>query len=306
MPALTGDRQPTLGDVGDGKVGGRQREPGDHSVLIERVAVGLLGWSSWQHRWIPSDESDVFELSSPGRAPRILKVEREGMWCVRREELAFPALRARGFDEFPDVEFATVSMDSPPSPFMLMPKTEGRPWPELWAEDRRLAVWVAEKIGDFLRRLADVDWREIPGVVTPSERVHGFSAWFVQFFAPLLEDPALTEADRNRIDELLDAMRKPPAAFGGWQFAQALTDGRTTFVAIDWGNLGAYWRLHDLAAAIGSLDDFGADASAPLRPHLLDAYTNGKGFSSDEEALLRMWLDLWGFFDRAGKLHNRS
>ncbi len=289
--------------MGDGTVGGRLRIPGDHERLLERIATGLLGWSAWTHEWIPSDEADVFELSSPDHAARIVKVEREGMWCVRREELAFPALRLRGFDEFPEIEFATASLESAPSPFTVMPKTEGRPWSELWDEDRRLAIWVSEKIGDFLRRLADVDWRHIPGVVTPHERVRGFGEWFVRFFAPLTEDPTLTQADRARIEELIEAMHEPPDAFGGWQFAQALTDGRSTFVAIDWGNLGAYWRLHDLAAAICSLDDFGAAAAPFLRPHLLDAFTSGKGFDAAEEALLTMWLDLWGFFDRAATLH---
>ena len=289
--------------MGSGSVGGRLRTPGDHEYLIGRIAAELLGWSSFDHRWIPSDEADVFELSAPGHAVRIVKVERKEMWCVRREELAFPALRARGFDEFPEIEFATASMESPPSSFTVMPKTEGRPWPDLWAEDPRLAIWATERIGDFLRRLADVDWRAVPGVVTPRERVQGFAAWFVRFFAPLVEDPTLSQRERTRIDELLDAMRQEPDAFGGWQFAQALTDGRSTFTAIDWGNLGAYWRLHDLAAAICSLDDFGPDAAPVLRPHLLGSFTRGAGLSNDEEALLEMWLDLWAFFDRAGKLH---
>ena len=292
--------------MGEGKIGGRLRTPGDHTALIERIATELLGWSSWGHRWIPSDEADVFELFSDAHAPRIIKVEREGMWCVRREELAFPALRSRGFDEFPEIEFATASLESPLSSFTVMPKTEWRPWPELWAEDRRLAFWVAGRIGDFLRRLADVHWREIPGVVTPEERVRGFAIWFGDFFAPLMESPTLSRADRARLDELLAAMRQPPDAFGGWQFAQALTDGRSTFVAVDWGNLGAYWRLHDLAAAICSLDDFGAGASPLLRPHLLDAFTNGKGLDSDEATLLDMWLDLWSFFDRASRLHEND
>lgn len=154
----------------------------------------------------------MFELSAAGRPARIVKVEREGMWCARREQLAFSALRARGFGEFPEVEFATASMESAPSPFTVMPKTEGRPWPDLWAEDRRLAIWVAEKIGDFLRRLAGVDWRVVPGVVTPQERVGGFSAWFVRFFAPLIEDPTLSHLERARIEELLEAMRQPPEA----------------------------------------------------------------------------------------------
>lgn len=291
--------------MGDGRVGGHLRTPGNYEDLFEQIA-GLLGWSSWSHEWIPSDEADVFELTSPGQASRIVKVEREGMWCVRREELAFPALRSRGFDEFPEIEFATASLESAPSSFTVMPKTESRPWSELWAEDRRLAIWVVERIGDFLRRLADVDWRDIPGVVTPDERVRGFGEWFGRFFTPLLEAPTLSPADRYRIEDLLDAMRQLPDAFGGWQFAQALTDGRSKFVAIDWGNLGAYWRLHDLAAAICSLDDFGPDAPLFLRSYLLDAFTSGNGLDGAQEAQLGMWLDLWAFFDRAARLHENA
>jgi Ser/Thr protein kinase RdoA (MazF antagonist) len=112
----------------------------------------------------------------------------------------------------------------------------------------------------------------------------------------------LSPADRARVDELLDAMRVPPAGFGGWQFAQVLTDGRSVFRAIDWGNLGAYWPCHDLASAVCSLDDFGADAAPRLRPTLLDAFSAGAGLDADEEAALQRWLDLWTFFDRAARV----
>lgn len=179
IPSRPLSMKPTLVLMGDGKVGGRLRAPGDHQVLLGRVAADLLRWPAWTSRWIPSDESDVFELTADGRAPRIVKVEREEMWCVRREELAFPALRSRGFDEFPEIEFATESLESAPASFMVMPKTEGRPLMELWAGDPPRAVWVVERIGDFLRRLVAVDWRDVPGVVTPQERVRGFARWLV-------------------------------------------------------------------------------------------------------------------------------
>ena len=289
--------------MGDGKVGGKLRVPDDHSALLGRIAHELLGWRQCHHSWIPSDEADVFELTADGHAPRIVKVERDGAWCVRREELAFPAMPSLGFSEFPEVEFATAALDSAARPFIVMPKTNGRPWPDLWAEDRRLAVWVTDRVGDFLRRLAAVDWRQVPGVVTPDERVGGFENWFARFFAPLLDHPMLAASDRARIDECLAAMREPPAAFGGWQFAQVLTDGRSTFVAIDWGNLGAYWPLHDLAAAVCSLEAFAVGADELLRPHLLDAFTGGRGLSSTDETLLTLWLDLWDFFGRAAELH---
>lgn len=293
--------------MGDGRIKGKLRSPGDHDLLLERIASELLGWraNSWTRHWIPSDEADVFELSRDDGAPRIVKVEREGAWCVRREERAFPVLRARGFVEFPEVEFATGSLQSA-TPFIVMPKTVSRPWPDLWTEDRRLAVWVVERIGDFLRRLALVDWRAVPGVVRPQERVDGFGSWFDAYFAPLLGDPSFSLKGRERVQEVLDAMLLPPDSFGGWQFAQVLTDGHSTFTAIDWGNLGAHWPLHDLAAAICTLDKFGALATPVLRPVLLDAFTAGGGLSDADEALLQTWLDLWAFFGRAADLHARA
>lgn len=292
----------TLESVGDGRVGGELRSPGAHDALLGRIATELLGWSTWAHLWIPSDEADVFELTADDEPPRIVKVEREGMWCVRREERAFPVLRSRGFVEFPEVEFATESLEEPSASFTVMPETEWRPWSDLWDEDRALCIWVVERIGDFLRRLAAVDWRDIPGVVTPDARVEGFAAWFDDFFAPLMRDPSLSVKDRARLEEVLEAMREPPEAFGGWQFAQALTDGRSTFTAIDWGNLGAYWPLHDLAAAICSLDKFGADAPRFLRPYLLDAFTAGFEMEADDDVVLDRWLDLWSYFGRAASL----
>lgn len=288
--------------MGDGRVDGQLRTPGDHRALFGRIAADLLGWPSWTAEWIPSDESDVFELTTDGRPPRIVKVERDGMWCVRREELAFPVLRARGFDEFPEVEFSSESLPDAPAPFTVMPKTECRPWDEIWSEDRELAVWVVERIGDFLRRLAAVDWRDVPGVVKPEARVGGFAGWFGEYFRPLLSDPSMSPADHTRLEEVLGAMRRRPDSFGGWQFAQVLTDGRSTFTAIDWGNLGAYWPLHDLAAAICTLDKFGPEATPFLRSHLLDAFTGGSGLAAADEAVLQTWLDLWGFFGRAGAI----
>jgi hypothetical protein len=253
------------------------------------------GWT-----WIPSDESDVFASDR-----WVAKIEREGWWTVRREVPAFPVLRAMGFDEFPEIVADHRDLAGHDEPaFALMPRTLGRAFDELWRDDRSLAVWTVARIGDFLRRLETVDWREVPGVVRPDERVASYATWFEGFFAPLLDpaNEALTDAERLRVEELFAAMREPPAAFGGWQFAQVLTDGRSTFTAIDWGNLGACWRCHDLAAAVCSLDDFGPDAPAVLRPVLLDAFTAGDGLDDEQSRLLDQWLDLWGFFDRAGRL----
>jgi hypothetical protein len=288
-------------------VSARPLDQPNHDKLLARIARELLHWSesSWRPRWIPSDESDVFELDpGDGSTRRIVKIERPDMWCVRREIQAFPALRARGFSEFPEVEWSADDLLDAHLPFLVTPKAASRPLPELWTEDRRLAMWTTERIGDFLHRLAVVPWIEIPGVVRPDERVGTFSGWFASFFAPLIHHPTLSDSDRYRIDEVLDAMTKPPTAFGGWQFAQVLTDGKSAFTAIDWGNLGAYWPLHDLAAAICSLDNFGPDAPPLLREPLLDAFTGGTRLDSEQDELLQQWLDLWEFFGRAAELHN--
>ena len=39
-------------------------------------------------------------------------------------------------------------------PFLVTPFTVHRPWSDIWNDEPTRAVWVTERIGDFLRRLA--------------------------------------------------------------------------------------------------------------------------------------------------------
>jgi hypothetical protein len=270
-------------------------------LLVEQIAHRLYGTTATWER-IPSDETYVYRLRLDGFAARIVKVDRGDGWIVRREQLAFPALRARGFPEFPEVEFTQADLPDATADFFVMPETPARDLADLWAEDPSLACWTVSQTGDFLRRLAPVPWHEIPGVASPTEQSSAFSAWFENWLHPLTVDPATRDAAARPINRIMRALSCEPAGFGGWQFAQILTDGRTTFTAIDWTNIGAYWPLSDLASAIAALNDYGDDAANLLEPVLLDAYTNGNGLSFTDTPELRVWQAKWRLFSASGAL----
>lgn len=265
--------------------GKRQIEP-DHGALLRRIAAEVFGAPA-SAEWVPSDEADVFILHRDQRRV-VVKVERPDLWVVRREAVAFPALRRMGFDEFPVVEMTRDGLaDGADCPaFMVMQFTEHRPWDEIWADDPDQARWVTQRIGLFLRRLSAVEPSSVPGAAL----TNGPAEWFREWFAPLL-----TGADRavgGLVERCLDHMAGTPTGFGGWQFAQALTDGTSTFTAIDWGNLGRAWPMADLAGAVFGLARFGDEAVEPLRDVLVHAYTEGSGLG-DEEHSFWLWTATW-------------
>jgi hypothetical protein len=108
------------------------------------------------------------------------------------------------------------------------------------------------------------------------------------------------------LSKVLDMVAEEPRGFGGWQGAQVLTDGHTTFTAIDWPNIGAHWPLEDLAAAVVSLANFGPGAPNVLRPILLDSWTGGRGLVDHEKTELQLWLVLWHLHGAARLLRKGS
>lgn len=262
-----------------------QTEP-DHAALLQRVARAAYG-SSARSVWVPSDEADVFILH--GNSGRIVvKIERPDLWVVRREAVAFPALRTAGFDEFPAVELTNEELDDGADwlPFMVMPFTEHRPWHDIWRDDPANARWVTERIGSFLRRLSIVDSATVPGAVLKGDGV----AWFENWFEPLRDGAEAAVASLS--ERCIAHMTGVPDGFGGWQFAQVLTDGRNTFTAIDWGNLGRAWPMADLAGAVFGLAHFADEAVDPLCDLLIDVYTDGAGLG-DREPSFWLWTATW-------------
>lgn len=264
--------------------GKRPVEP-DHGSLLTRTTVALFG-RRVPARWVPSDEADVYVVEGPARL--VVKIERPDLWIVRRERQVFPALRRMGFDEFPSVELTDEAWDDHDGfPFMVMPYTEHRPWREIWAEDPRQAEWVVDRIGTFLARLAVVD----PGAVPGASTAGNIRPWFEEWYRPL-SGGAMGAAVANVVDRCLANMSGKLDGFGGWQFAQVLTDGRRTFTAIDWGNIGAHWPMADLAGAIFALANFDDVAVDRLRPVLIGAYTGGTGLG-DRLPEFDLWTATW-------------
>ena len=109
----------------------KSHPPAGLDRLIQRISRTFYARDA-QTDWIPSDEADIFRLRFDDLdPPRILKIERSDRWIVRREQVAFPRLRAYGFSEFPEVEFTQADWREDGPAFMLMPETRWRPLHEL-------------------------------------------------------------------------------------------------------------------------------------------------------------------------------
>jgi len=204
--------------------------------------------------------------------------------------------------EFPEVEFTQADWREQGPPFMLMPETRWRPLHELWDEDQSVAVGVVRRMGRFLSRISSLDWRDIPGAVSPALRCQSSLRWYAEWFRPLREHPSMRGPAEIALTKALDMLAEEPSGFGGWQGAQVLTDGHTTFTAIDWPNIGAHWPLEDVAGALVSLTNFGPEAPDVLGPVLLDSWTSGGVLLDHEQTELQLWLVLWHLHGAAGLL----
>jgi hypothetical protein len=243
-----------------------------HDDLLGRIA-SRLGVSSTP-TLIPSDEADVYRLGS-----HVVKVERPDSHVVLHEQAAFPALRQMGFREMPEIVLTQDDVGET-TRFNVMPFVPSRPLAEIWADDPGAVRETIAAVGDFLRRLSAVDWRDVPGVVPPDRQQASVHAWFERWLSVL---PAVDA------EPVLQTLEVEPAEFGSWQFMQVLTLGGPGFTAIDFGNIGAYWAAGDLSSSIATVQD--VDGS--LVRVLLDAYG-----PYDEDELAR-WDAVWRAFDVA-------
>jgi hypothetical protein len=267
--------------------------------LAEAVARELFSDTS-PVLHIPSDESHTFELRLARRAPRIVKFD-TGEGFVAREQQALPALRDRGFVEFPEIEFTQADGPFDDVVFNVMPKAPHVPFDDLWRTDRTAASDVVARTGDFLRRLAIVPWETCPAAVSPSQRAVEFPGWFRRWWEPVRDlDHDVSEV----IDAALAMMSVPPAGFGGWSGGAVLSDG-ITFTAIDWATIGAFWPMCDLAARMG-FEGVGEAASQELDRVLVDAYTDGAGLDDMDASELSRWLAVWALFKAGALVRSQS
>jgi hypothetical protein len=243
-----------------------------HEDLLRRIADHLGTEAVPVH--IPSDEADVFRVGD-----HVAKIERPGAHIVAREQVVFPALRFRGFTELPEVVLTQAHVPDVDVTFMVMPFVPSRPLADIWRDDPRAARETATAMGDFLRRLARLDWRRVPGAVPAADQQRGhraFMAWWLSVLP-------------GEHDDVLAVFDEVPREFGGWQFAQVLTLGGASFTAIDWGVIGAYWMYSDVFTTTCTL--------AEVAPEIVGAFFDGYG--PVDEARIEPWRRLWSAFDAA-------
>jgi hypothetical protein len=165
-----------------------------------------------------------------------------------------------------------------------MPFVPSRPLADIWRDDPGAATETATAVGGFLRRMARLDWRRVPGAVPAGEQQRTHRGWMARWLSVLPGDH----------DDVLAVFDEVPREFGSWQFAQLRTMGGPTFTAIDWGSIGAFWMHCDVVTTTATFAD--VDGA------LVDAFFDGYG--PVEEARLEPWRRLWAAFDAAGKVRS--
>jgi hypothetical protein len=246
--------------------------------VLRQIAAHLGVDDEPEH--LPSDEADVFRLGA-----FVVKIERPPFTCVAREQVVFPALRLRGFTELPEVALTQAHVDDVGATFMVMPFVPSRPLVDIWCDDRRAAMATASAVGAFLRRMARLDWRRVPGAVTAVEQQRSHREWMTRWLSVLPGDH----------DDVLSVFDEVPREFGSWQFCQLRTLGGPTFTAIDWGSIGAFWMYSDVLTTEATLAD--------VDDALVRAFRDGYG--PIEEDRLAPWRRLWEAFARAAALRQQ-
>jgi hypothetical protein len=243
--------------------------------------------------WIPSDDADVFRLTfTTGRQPRILKLAIPGVCAVWRELGAFPAMRLLGIPEV--LEFEHRSEEPPEFGIefhvtreLASPELARRAMADLWADDRRGALDVAEWLGDCTRRIESLDWQHVPRANSPERTLAMVAEWWQPQYVRLLARADCPTWARTHIQQLREESSRRPEAFGGWA-GELLKAPNGSFVLIDWPSLGAAPRGSLAASTLNVLLRFHASDPAPLLQRYLNGWLPG-GVDHNGLHDLRLW-----------------
>lgn len=255
----------------------RTRRP--RAALAARIARALYG-RGVTLEWVPSDEADVFRLTFQSRRqPRFLKIPAPGIGAVWREVAMLPALRAR---RFPVLRFEHCSTSFPigDTPFHVTRAIEHIPGSELARRDPVAARRFAYNLGRTVRRLEQLDPREIPASGSWDRRPHH---WWRPQYRSLLRDRRWPAIARHWASRILGVLDTPPTAFGGW-LGETLIRPGGSFVMIDLTGAGIHWPAAQAAIAMEGL--------AGLDRALVEPFLHGyapRGLDSSALESLRLW-----------------
>ena len=291
--------------------------PPTNRALALRIATRL--YSPPTHvRWIRSDEMDVFVASFDGAAgvpDKVIKLDRPGGRVAAQEQRLLPYLRAAGI-EVPPIEHSghEPAHDMPGVPhataetpvavaFNVQPFLERRGIGAIYAEGAGAARDVAVRLGRSAARLHALPLDEVPGGSDPAAARY-WRGRYLTGHARYRESFPHRSPTFDAVCERAEALlTRPPTHFGNGQGYQSLFDGRGAFAIIDWGTCGVYWRMYDLALAVGAVDWWwwesaperaaltGEQIASDLVPRVLAAYASewGAAPSDDELDELALW-----------------
>lgn len=290
--------------------------PPINGALALRIATRFYG-PPHRLRWIRSDEVDVFVAEyrgEHGQRDKVLKLDRPGKRVAAQEQRLLPFLRDAGievppveqcgFEPLGDAPGATA--DAPDTvAFIVQPFLERRGIGAIYAEDVGAARDVAKRLGRSAARLHALPPATVPGGSDPAATRYWFGRAFLVQHARYRESfphrSRTFDAVCDRAEALLTRL---PTHFGNGQGYQSLCDGRGGFAIIDWGTCGVFWRMYDLAQAVGAMDVWcrweppptGAaftcdEIASDLVPRVLAAYAGEWGSvpSDDELDELALW-----------------
>jgi hypothetical protein len=250
--------------------------------------------------WIPSDDADVFRLTfTSGREPRILKLAAQGIVAVWRELGAFPAMRRLGVPEVLEFEYTSEDLPGTTCEFHITrelgnPATANRAWADAWTNHRDRALEIATWLGDCVRRIEGLDWRDVPRANDPERAVKQGDDWLKPQHACLTSRADCPGWAIQFLEEVDKELTQPPQSFGGWG-GEMLLAPKGDFVLIDWPGLGAAHEGSQAATALEVLLRFRADDPAPLVDRFLQGWSPGTIDAERLEHLRRRWAHsiLW-------------
>lgn len=241
--------------------------------------------------------AQVYRLNFKGEIyDRILKLikadplNRSMADIVLREQTILQSLQVHGF-EVPEVEFTQADGQFDGWVFTLMPSTQSRPLDDIYADNPDLARFVFARQGQYIARLSRTLASSILGTLSNEEalkRENKQWEWAfreLQAFRPTTAQSLGTEMMQAKI-----LLNQPVSRLVNRDGPQILTDGISTFCAIDWDAAGPGHPLRDLGIVIAQhfVHRKKELQKAPWRDWLMSGFLQGKEMTKEDKRQLSL------------------
>lgn len=208
---------------------------------------------------LASYNNHVFRLKFDGRdedglpiKDKVLKIGIQGLdWVNLREQQVFRSLFDLGF-EVPPIEYSQAYMYYEGLVYFITPWIPNHSLHEIYLDDPEKAFHTLMKIGNFIRRLSDMQAVQVEGALNVEEgRNKELETWAnaVSIFKKYREQ--LHPLIFKWMQETREVLDRDYTSFIHRDGPQVLTDGGRHFSVVDWSLAGAGHPLRSLGIKIG-------------------------------------------------------